>query len=130
MTAVSLAVIMAIRSMGKTMEPLIISFAAVLINIILNYILINGKLGFPIMGVRGSALATTIARIIEVSLYIWLIWKNGYYLNARKEINLSKWVLKRKKINFNNKRKKQVFKRIESHSFGDKIKNIIDKKPQ
>ena len=95
MTAVSLAVIMAIRSMGKTMEPLIISFAAVLINIILNYILINGKLGFPIMGVRGSALATTIARIREVSLYIWLIWKNGYYLKGKLKsyFGLSKEIL-------------------------------------
>lgn len=95
MTAVSLAVIMSIRSMGKTLEPLIISFAAVLINIVLNYILINGKLGFPIMGVRGSALATTIARIIEVSLYAWLIWKNGYYLKGKLKsyFGLSKEIL-------------------------------------
>ena len=95
MTAISLAVIMSIRSMGKTLEPLIISFAAVLINVILNYILINGKLGFPVMGVRGSALATTIARTIEVSLYIFLIWKNGYYLKGklRSYFGLSKEIL-------------------------------------
>ena len=34
-------------------------------NIILNYILIFGKLGFPALGIRGAAAATLIARIIE-----------------------------------------------------------------
>lgn len=83
MTALSLAVIMSIRSMGKTLEPLLISLVAVIINIILNYILINGKLGMPVLGVDGSAYATTIARIIEITLYIILIWKKDFYLKGK-----------------------------------------------
>lgn len=37
-----------------------------IINIVLNYILIFGKLGFPVMGVAGAALATTISKAVGV----------------------------------------------------------------
>lgn len=83
MTALSMAVIMSIRSMGKTLEPLMISLIAVLINVVLNYILINGKLGMPVLGVDGSAYATLISRIIEITLYIILVWKKDFYLKGK-----------------------------------------------
>lgn len=37
-----------------------------IVNIVLNYILIFGKLGFPTMGVAGAALATTISKALGV----------------------------------------------------------------
>ena len=37
-----------------------------IVNIVLNYILIFGKLGFPAMGVAGAALATTISKALGV----------------------------------------------------------------
>ena len=83
MTAISMAVIMSIRSMGKTVQPLAISFVAVMINVVLNYMLINGKMGFPVLGVNGSAYATLIARILEICMYIILIYKKGYYLKGK-----------------------------------------------
>ncbi|MYY27368.1 MATE family efflux transporter [Elizabethkingia anophelis] len=44
-----------------------------ILNIVLNYIFIEGKLGFSEMGIHGAALATLIARIFMVSfLYIVL----------------------------------------------------------
>ena len=83
LTGVSMAFIMTLRSMGRTLEPLLISLIAVGTNIILNYILINGKLGFPVLGVNGSAIATLIARALEFTLYLILIWKKGYYLKGK-----------------------------------------------
>ncbi|NAW51401.1 MATE family efflux transporter [Elizabethkingia argentiflava] len=49
------------------------TIAANIVNIILNYVFISGKMGFPAMGVRGSALATLIARVfMVVFLYVIL----------------------------------------------------------
>ena len=48
----------------------LISTGAVVINVILNSVFIFGLLGFPAMGAKGAALATLIARIIEI---IWAI---------------------------------------------------------
>lgn len=51
-----------IRSHGKTMPTMFISVAMNLINVVLNYLLIYGKLGFPAMGVSGAAVATVISK--------------------------------------------------------------------
>lgn len=53
-------------------ESAIISSGAVIINIILNAILIYGFFGLPAMGVQGAAIATLIARVIE------LVWSVAY----------------------------------------------------
>ncbi len=52
----------ALRGAGDTMTPMKVNIAINIINPILNYILIFGHLGLPAMGVRGAALATTLAR--------------------------------------------------------------------
>ncbi len=51
----------ALRGAGDTRTPLFIGITVNVINVISNYVLIFGKLGFPALGVRGSALATTLA---------------------------------------------------------------------
>lgn len=47
-----------------------ISSAAVVSNIILNAVFIFGLLGLPAMNARGAALATTLARVIELGLCV------------------------------------------------------------
>ncbi len=51
----------ALRGAGDTRTPLVIGIAINVINVVANYVLIFGKLGMPALGVRGSALATTLA---------------------------------------------------------------------
>lgn len=61
-----------LRECGETFHPMVASLAAVFLNLILNYLLIFGKFGFPMLGVRGAAIATTISRYVEcIYLIIW-----------------------------------------------------------
>ena len=55
----------ALRSIGNSRLPMLISFVALTVNAIFNLLLIFGLCGFPRMGVRGAALATVIARVVE-----------------------------------------------------------------
>ena len=54
-----------------------ISSGAVVINILLNAVFIFGLLGAPRMDSRGAALATTLARVIELSLCLVLSARKG-----------------------------------------------------
>lgn len=63
-----------LRAVNKVKVPVITSCIAIVINIILNYILIFGAFGAPRLGVVGAAIATLIARVIEVSLVIGYVY--------------------------------------------------------
>ncbi|WP_026520895.1 MATE family efflux transporter [Butyrivibrio sp. VCB2001] len=56
----------------------LISSAAVVINIIFNAILIFGLFGIPAMEAKGAALATTIARVIELAICLLVSTKSTY----------------------------------------------------
>lgn len=60
----------ALRETGETLIPMIGSGSAVLINLVLNYLLIFGKFGFPELGVRGAAIATVISRFAELIIIV------------------------------------------------------------
>ncbi len=61
------------RDIGVTKVPLVVSSGAAALNTILNWIFIYGHLGMPRMEVVGSALATDIARLIEMGAFAWMI---------------------------------------------------------
>lgn len=59
-----------LRETGETLVPMFVGFAAVAVNCCLNYLLIFGKCGLPVMGVRGAALATVISRYVECIIIV------------------------------------------------------------
>lgn len=59
-----------LRETGETVLPMKAGIVAVLVNLCLNYLLIFGKFGFPQLGVEGAAIATVIARFVEMSIII------------------------------------------------------------
>lgn len=61
--------------LSMTKFPMYATILANIINVILNYVLIFGKLGFPKMGIVGAALGTLIARVIMLFFLWWLLTK-------------------------------------------------------
>ena len=66
----SICVASSLRDMGRVKTPLLITIIATLTNTLFNWLLIYGNLGFPRLGVEGAALATVIARTLELMLFI------------------------------------------------------------
>jgi len=67
---VSIAIASSLRDLGQVNTPLVVTVIATLTNTAFNWLLIYGNLGFPRLGVRGAALATVIARVVELLLFI------------------------------------------------------------
>lgn len=62
------AFIAAMRSVETARIGLYVSLCSLAVNVALNYILIYGKLGLPALGVRGAAIATLTARVVETAV--------------------------------------------------------------
>jgi len=63
-----------LRSIGNTKLPMWGSFIGLIVNGVLNAILIFGLFGAPRMGIKGAALATLIARIVEFIIVVGIVY--------------------------------------------------------
>ncbi len=79
MTVIS-AIGMFMRSVEKVWYPQMVAIGTVITNTFLNYLLINGNWGFPEMGVKGAALATTISSTLGALLLI------SYLLYSKQDV--------------------------------------------
>jgi putative MATE family efflux protein len=75
--AISSAIGTALRDTGKVKPSLVISVAATGVNTFLNWVLIYGNLGAPRLEVAGAAIATDLARLVELLCFV-------VYARARK----------------------------------------------
>jgi putative MATE family efflux protein len=74
--AVSAAVGTSFREIARPMVPLVISAAATLVNTAGNWLLIYGNLGAPRLEVSGAAIATIIARVFELTVFLVYLRKS------------------------------------------------------
>lgn len=75
-----------LRTVENVNVPLAAIVTGILTNIFFNYCLIFGKLSFPEMGIRGAAIATVIARFVEMGfLLVYVI-----FFDTRVRLKLSK----------------------------------------
>ena len=76
--AVSANLLSALRSVETVRIGFVVNLLALVVNIVLNYGLIYGRLGMPEMGVEGAAIATLAARVVEfvvVVIYVLFLDK-------------------------------------------------------
>ena len=59
-----------LRAVEKVKLPVVAAVVGILANIVLNAALIYGMFGFPALGIRGAAIATVLARLIEFGIVI------------------------------------------------------------
>ena len=78
MTGISQCYLMIMKVTDYVKECAAISSGAVLLNIIFNAFLIFGLLGLPAMGARGAALATTLARMLELLVCLLIFTGKDY----------------------------------------------------
>lgn len=74
LTGITQCYICILKNTGKAGKASVISAVSVVVNIVLNAILIFGLFGFPKMEIAGAALATVLARLLEL---IWCIWETS-----------------------------------------------------
>ncbi|WP_025742565.1 MATE family efflux transporter [Aquimarina pacifica] len=58
--------------LSMTKYPMYATLVANVVNVVLNYVLIFGKLGFPQMGIVGAALGTLISRFVMFA-FLWIL---------------------------------------------------------
>lgn len=87
--ALTAAAIGALKGVEVVRVTLYTTLCSLVANISLNYVLIFGKLGFPMLGVQGAAIATLMARMIEMALAMF------YLLRVQKAVPVKVWDLTR-----------------------------------
>ncbi len=78
--SVSTVLLASLRSVETVKIGFVVTLTALVVNVVLNYGLIYGRLGLPEMGVEGAAIATLCARIVEFVIVL------GYVLFMDKKM--------------------------------------------
>lgn len=71
-----------LRSTGDSFSPLVIATITIIVNIALNYCLINGIYVIGPMGVAGAALATTISRATQIIIFFSYLGFKQHWLKS------------------------------------------------
>ncbi|MBU5424822.1 MATE family efflux transporter [Tissierella pigra] len=77
-----------LRCIGIAKPPMYGSLIGVLTNAFLNWILIFGHFGFPTMGVAGAAIATSIARVVEMIVIVIAAYKSNSIISNKDKENV------------------------------------------
>ena len=88
--------IMMLRSVKTVKISLVVYSVSLMVNAIFNYIFIFGKFGVPALGVKGAAIATVMARIVEFLIVIIFMvkYENKICLRAKHLLKVDKIILK------------------------------------
>jgi MATE family multidrug resistance protein len=86
------------EGLSLTRQAMIITVSGNILNILLNYFLIFGKIGFPAMGLLGAGIATLISRIIMAALMFLFVYYHkrfAIYWENFEKYGISTHIMKR-----------------------------------
>lgn len=69
------------RGAGNTRITMRTNLVSNLVNIIANYLLIQGHFGFPALGIRGAALATVLGTVVSSIMSVLSVWKRDNFVS-------------------------------------------------
>ncbi len=75
--SIHLCICAAFRGLGKTRMTMLTHLLSNVTNLVFNYFLIGGKLGFPRLGVAGAAIATFIGTFAAFGVSLWFAARVG-----------------------------------------------------
>jgi len=73
LVAISFGLAASLRGAGDMRSPMLANAVANVSNVILLYGLINGRLGFPRLGIAGAALGAALARVVSCAILLWVV---------------------------------------------------------
>ncbi|MGI6172346.1 MAG: MATE family efflux transporter [Christensenellales bacterium] len=79
----SLCLCAGMRAVGQTRITMVANITANLVNVFLNYGLIEGHWGFPALGVKGAAIATLCGTIVGAGIAFWFAIQGDGFLHFR-----------------------------------------------
>jgi MATE family, multidrug efflux pump len=118
--------------LSMTKYPMYATILANIVNVVLNYILIFGKFGFPEMGIVGAAVGTLVSRIIMLLFLWWLLQskeKSKAYVTNIKLFVLEHKMIK-KIINLGFPSAMQMFFEVAIFTGAIWLSGLLGKNPQ
>jgi len=79
-----------LEGMGNTKVAMVITLISNAVNVILNYLLIFGKFGFPELGLLGAGVATFISRLIMPFLVFVFMWHHTSFRRISRVARMAK----------------------------------------
>ncbi len=69
------------RGSGNTRLSMTTNLTSSVVNVIFNYLLIEGHLGFPALGIRGAAIATVLGTVVSAGMAVFSLYRHGSYVS-------------------------------------------------
>ncbi len=118
--------------LSMTKYPMYATILANIVNVVLNYILIFGKFGFPEMGIVGAAVGTLVSRFIMLFFLWWLLQskeKSKAYVTNIKLFVLERKMIK-KTVNLGFPSAMQMFFEVAIFTGAIWLSGLLGKNPQ
>ncbi len=71
------------RGSGNTRLSMITNLTSSVVNVVFNYLLIGGNLGFPALGIRGAAIATVLGTVVSAGMAVFSLTRHSSYIRIQ-----------------------------------------------